>query len=338
MFNLPIFDRILNYILNGDRKHFLADKLNSIYTPTILIFFALIISSKQLIGSPINCIIPFEYKGSWDNYVENYCFLTQVNDVSNDEKLPFDMPLREQRSYNYYAWIPIILTIQSLVFCFPLLLWNYFSTNTQVDYQKCVNTNNQQNFFKSLLKRYKQNDWYNDCFLTILYLSVKILYIINIFFQFYILGKFFGFDFLKWGYFVLLENSFEYFPIINFCNFNLVKLGSIMTNTVQCFFSINLFNKFAFMFVWFWLLILLVINCITFIYWLVIIAPMHRLFFVKLYIDRKNLRIFTRECLTADIFLMLLSMREFETELYIIDFLDNLYNVWHNDRKMFHCV
>ena len=64
MFNLPIFDRILNYILNSDRKHFLADKLNFIYTPTILIFFALIISSKQLIGSPINCIIPFEYKGS----------------------------------------------------------------------------------------------------------------------------------------------------------------------------------------------------------------------------------------------------------------------------------
>ena len=65
---------------------------------------------------------------------------------------------------------------------------------------------------------------------------------------------------------------------------------------------------------------------------------MHRLFFVKLYIDRKNLRIFTRECLTADIFLMLLSMREFETELYIIDFLDNLYNVWHNDRKTLHFV
>ena len=213
MFNIPILDRILKVILNGRRKHLLSDKLNSVLTPCILIFFSIIISSKQLIGNPINCIIPQEFKTVWDNYVENYCFLAKVYHVSIKEPIPFNSTERNERSFSFYSWIPIILTIQALIFSIPLLIWDYFTENTLINYQKFLTDDQKEGFFRFYMKNTRNTVQFKRLYLTLLYFLIKLFYILNILFQFFTLSRFFGFDFLQWGYRVFTEDDLNIFFI-----------------------------------------------------------------------------------------------------------------------------
>ena len=326
MFNIPILDRILKVILNGRRKHLLSDKLNSVLTPCILIFFSIIISSKQLIGNPINCIIPQEFKTVWDNYVENYCFLAKVYHVSIKEPIPFNSTERNERSFSFYSWIPIILTIQALTFSIPLLIWDYFTENTLINYQKFLTDDQKEGFFRFYMKKTRNTVQFKRLYLTLLYFVIKLFYILNILFQFFTLSRFFGFDFLQWGYRVFTEDDFEYFPYINYCDFYIRQLSnSVQIHTVQCFFSVNLFNKFVFVFVWFWLIALFLINLVTFLYWLFLFSPFYKGYFIRNYVNSLFIQKFV---LKYDFFLLLLFINALENPAFIYDFIGSLHSIW----------
>ena len=79
---------------------------------------------------------------------------------------------------------------------------------------------------------------------------------------------------------------------------------------------------------------LLVINCVTLLYWFLILSPPYRLFFVRTYVDKKYDYNFVNNFLSADLFLTILFIKESETVLYVSDFLNCLYNLWYNNYKI----
>ncbi len=45
-----------------------SDRLNWYYTTTLLIILSLLISYKSFSARPIECWLPYEFKGSWEHY------------------------------------------------------------------------------------------------------------------------------------------------------------------------------------------------------------------------------------------------------------------------------
>ena len=184
MFNLPFVDKILYALINNRKKLLFNDKINCIFTPALFMFFTLIITTKEHIGSPINCILPTEFKSSgWDQYILNFCFMNNVYHIPINQSIPQNDSNRTDKSFSYYPWIPIILSLESLLFYLPFQLW-LFSTNlTVIDYENCwLIGKNCKEYASCCSEKLKGRNFYNNTYFTFIYFSVKILYILNIVF------------------------------------------------------------------------------------------------------------------------------------------------------------
>ena len=111
-------------------------------------------------------------------------------------------------------------------------------------------------------------------FLTTLYLFTKLLYVLNVVLQFFILNAFLGPQYTFWGFGILqdLINGREWtesghFPRVTLCDFNVRVLSNIHRWTVQCVLMINMFNEKIFVFFWFWFLFVGILSFLSLVYW-----------------------------------------------------------------------
>lgn len=111
-------------------------------------------------------------------------------------------------------------------------------------------------------------------FLLVLFLFVKILYLLNSFVQLFILNHFLGNNYLLLGADVIGKiwagedwAQTERFPRVTMCDFKIREVGIVHRYTVQCVLQINLFNEKIFIFIWFWLCIVTAMNIIDLLSW-----------------------------------------------------------------------
>lgn len=113
--------------------------------------------------------------------------------------------------------------------------------------------------------------------LTLIYLSIKLIYIFNIVVQLVSLNYLMNFHFdLKYLfdrfriYSNPIENKTSQFPSNVFCDFFIRFLGKNKhRHTIQCLLPINIFNEKIFIFAYFWLIFLLICTSYNFlVHWL----------------------------------------------------------------------
>ena len=80
-----------------------------------------------------------------------------------------------------------------------------------------------------------------------------------------------------------------------------------MSMPIVCsvFFAINLFNKFVFITIWLWLIMLFFANLFTLIYWIIMFIPRYRRIFLKKYI-KHGLSMSFLEKMPTDLYLFIL--------------------------------
>jgi hypothetical protein len=120
-------------------------------------------------------------------------------------------------------------------------------------------------------------------YLVILYFFVKILNIANCVGQLALISVLLGRNFYMYGTTIFKDiiqgkgyADSEYFPRVTMCKFQVRELGLKNYSheyNVQCVLPINLFNQQIFTFLWFWYLILLVINTSTLMIWVYRFIP-----------------------------------------------------------------
>ena len=111
-------------------------------------------------------------------------------------------------------------------------------------------------------------------YLTVLYILTKLLYIGNAIMQLFALNIFMGHNFSAYGVDVIsaLLNGDEWiesyrFPRVTMCDFNVRRLGNVNRYTLQCVLPINLFNEKIFLFVWFWIVFVIAMSCVSLVQW-----------------------------------------------------------------------
>ncbi|CAI5438969.1 unnamed protein product [Caenorhabditis angaria] len=290
----------LDAFLKGLHKQYdddSIDRLNYYWTPMLLIIFALTLSAKQYVGQPIQCWIPAQFTGAWEQYSENYCFVQNTYFINPDKYIPDSELDREAAEIGYYQWVPFILGLQAILFYLPSLFWRLMNFNSGVALKKLlfgaknadkVNEKARQESAKStaahifeavtLQKRFSKYSHgsftHNGSYLAYLYIFTKVLYLVQIIAQFVILNNFLSTTYTFWGVGILNDilrgrewEESGHFPRVTMCDFEVRVLGNKHRHTVQCVLMINMFNEKVYVFIWFWLVLVGFLTALNLVNW-----------------------------------------------------------------------
>ena len=252
----PWSEKLLAGLKSQSHLEFI-DKLNGVYTALLLLAFSALVSTKQLLGSPIQCWTPAEFPSAWTSYAETYCLVEGTH----------YSPIRKNASrkdssstpVSYYQWIPFVLVVQAMLFLSPgVLVQPNLKTFGKLE--------------KSELAGYFHHRVIHDrpLTITVLYLLRKLLYLLNVSCQIILINAFFGNGWSEqlWGWETILKHVFEgktwhttgIFPRVAFCTFSVRVLGNVQDYTLQCLLAVNMLNEKIYIILWLWFLLLMVVG------------------------------------------------------------------------------
>ncbi|GMT00551.1 hypothetical protein PENTCL1PPCAC_22725 [Pristionchus entomophagus] len=293
MFFLDIFVKALKPQFDDDS----IDRLNYYYTPMLLVIFALTLSAKQYVGQPIQCWIPAQFTGAWEQYSENYCFVQNTYFLPLHHYIPNDVEDRESKEIGYYQWVPFILGLQAILFYLPALVWRILNWQSGLAVKSLVRMSQDTGNLKadgrvasiqvvashihdalsmnSRMANYSKVKFlHNGSYLTSIYLLIKVFYLVQVFMQFIILNSFLSTQYTFWGFGILRDifsgrewEESGHFPRVTMCDFEVRVLGNKHRHTVQCVLMINMFNEKVYLFLWWWLLGVGIATLLNLIWW-----------------------------------------------------------------------
>lgn len=161
-------------------------------------------------------------------------------------------------------------------------------------------------------------------YLVILYIFCKLLYLLNVFGQLFLMTRLLGIENYHYLGFEILSRmakgadmiSGHYFPKVTHCDFKIRELGDDHQYTVQCVLSINIFTEKIYIILWFWYVILSVITIIDLFTFIIRnCLPNQRYNYIRKHVlifskiedkeDLKHLKKFTQNYLRPDLILVL---------------------------------
>ncbi|CAF3470296.1 unnamed protein product [Rotaria sp. Silwood1] len=257
-------------------------------------------------------VLVAEFKGQHDGYANSICWLKGSYYLPTED---ITIPDRSKpRTYfvSYYQWTAFILLFMAMFFLLPRYIWHTFTRLGGLNIQRLIKTiKDQPDTDKGVESVQKSFRLYLDAQYTLkgemccgfrcsnfyigytlMYLAVKVLYVINSLTQFFLLNAFLSFNFTSFGpegINKLLSDGdwFESprFPRVTMCDFMVRRLGSNQHwYAVQCTLPINMFNEKIFLGIWLWLIILTIFNFLSIFPWIILFGRGQRSSVIKKYL------------------------------------------------------
>ncbi|VDL80694.1 unnamed protein product [Nippostrongylus brasiliensis] len=275
------------------------DRLHYYYTTTFLLLTAVLVSLKMFGGRPIECWLPAEYKSSWEDYTEMYCWARNTYYAPfQDPNLP-EVQDRGKTMVSYYQWVPFFLVIVAFMFYSPCLLWRLLYDKSGIRLKDIMCFANDKSNVQPSARRANINGLamhlssvfnhrfrfgsvhpyhhkvlkflnlrFYEAYLTFLYLGIKLLFLINVLVQMFLLSRFLETNsqgFYGYGIFWDLITGQGWtespnFPVVTYCDMEIRILGHIQRHTVQC--------VLIFLLLWLWYTLLAVISFGSIMSWI----------------------------------------------------------------------
>lgn len=276
-------------------------------TMVILVAFSMVITAKQYVGDPINCMV----KGIPSHIMDSYCWIystfTLPGATSANSAHPgvsTNVEGDEIKHHMYYQWVCFVLFFQAVCFYVPRHLWKSWeggrvkmlSVSLSVPISNEDRTERVHELTRYFIKNLNTHNFY-----IIYYVMCECLNLVNVLAQIVFLDYFLDGEFRTYGADVLMfsemlpENRIDpmarVFPKVTKCTFqNYGPSGTVQSIDGLCVLPLNIVNEKIFVFIWFWFLIVAAVSAVNLLYRvLVIVVPHLRVFLMK-----SNSRLTTR--------------------------------------------
>jgi len=247
-------------------------------TVIVLITCSLLVTSRQYIGDPIDCIVDADIP---QNVMDTYCWIhatfTIPNRISgavgNDVPHPGVAPAGddEKKYHKYYQWVCFTLFFQAALFYIPRYFWKIWDGGRLKMLVQDLNVpivdQDQKEDRKKVLVDYFIEDRHGHNFYAYRFFLCEFLNLFNVVGQLFFMNFFLGGEFTTYGADVLAMTELEQeqrsdpmskvFPKVTKCTFH--KFGP--SGTVQgfdglCVLPLNIINEKIYVFLWFWFVLL----------------------------------------------------------------------------------
>lgn len=115
-----------------------VDRLSRRYTTFFLVLFAILVSTKQYVGEPINCWVPAQFTENHEEYANKICWVSNTYFLPFTKKVPITDEPKESKKIGYYQWVPMILMGQSIMFFLPCIFWRLLNQRSGINIKAVV--------------------------------------------------------------------------------------------------------------------------------------------------------------------------------------------------------
>jgi len=262
------------------------------YKATLVVFVtaSLLVTSRQYIGDPIDCIVD----GVPGGIMDTYCWIHSTFSIptrwkSKDGKeIPHpgvspeaDLKGEEVKYHKYYQWVCFVLFLQAAFFYIPRYLWKTSEGGkirllVQELQEPIISADGRQTQIDNIIQFWSIHRGTHGLY-TARYIFCEILNFANVIGQIYFTDYFLGYEFRTYGSDVLSYTGMEYedrpdpmakvFPKVTKCTFfQYGPSGTVEKKDGLCVLPLNIINEKIYIFIWFWLIAIAVISGIALIY------------------------------------------------------------------------
>ncbi|KAG8190389.1 hypothetical protein JTE90_022032 [Oedothorax gibbosus] len=275
------------------------------FTGLALLFASILVSGYQFFGNPIMCIQKDDIP---EQLLNTYCWIegtftlpkalfkdvgTEVVYPGVDKYLPGD----ELVEHTFYQWVCFMLFIQALMFCVPYVLWQSVEAGRMTHLAQklrnpCLPTKECEPGYKGLVTFFRSHRFEHKFYAT-KFLFCEVLNLVNVIFQIFFINLFLGGEFTKYGVDVIkytneeqqnrLDPMIRVFPRITKCTFHKYgSSGDVQRHDALCLLPLNILNEKIYIVMWFWFIILAILDGLLLLFRLAaILSPSVRLFLMK---------------------------------------------------------
>ncbi|GAB0088041.1 Innexin [Sergentomyia squamirostris] len=342
---LDIFRGLKNLIkvshINIDSPVF---RLHYSVTVMLLMAFSLIVTTRQYVGNPIDCV---HTKDIPEDVLNTYCWIHSTYTLrsyfrkkqGSEAAYPgignSEGKTTDRKEYKYYQWVCFCLFFQAILFYTPRWLWKSWEGGKihalmmDLDIGICSEIEKKQK--KKLLIDYLWDNLRYHNWWAYRYFLCELLALINVIGQMFLMNKFFDGEFLKFGIEVIahmqedqedrVDPMIYIFPRMTKCTF--YKYGSggeVEKHDAMCILPLNVVNEKIYIFLWFWFIILTILTALTVMYRIVIIfSPRMRVYLLRLrfrLVRRDAIETIVRRSKMGDWFLLYMLGENIDTLIF----------------------
>lgn len=300
-------------------------------TVIILVAFSLLVTSRQYIGDPIDCIVDDVPLNIMDTYCWIYSTFTIPNRIGGRIGKDVVQPgiashvegEDEVKYHKYYQWVCFVLFFQAMFFYLPRYMWKTWEggrikmlvldLNCPIISEECKSDR------KKLLIDYFATNLHMQNFYAVRFFLCEFLNFVNVIAQIFFMDYFLEGEFSTYGSDVLRFTEMEpedradpmarVFPKVTKCTFHKYgPSGSIQKLDGLCVLPLNIVNEKIYVFLWFWFLFVAVLSGLNLVYrTAVVVMPKFRLLLLRArsrLAPQDEVETITKKCQIGDWFIL----------------------------------
>lgn len=269
------------------------------YKGTVVVFVlaSLLVTSRQFIGDPIDCIVD----GIPGNIMNTYCWIHSTFSIpsrwTGKEGVhvphPGISPVAdledgtEVKYHKYYQWVCFFLFLQAGLFYIPRYLWKA-SEGKKIAMlvgdlmEPMLGAKEKEEQISLIVRYFRMHRGTHSLYATRFFLC-EVLNFVNVIGQIYFIDMFLGYEFRTYGMDVVNFTEMEpedradpmakVFPKVTKCTFHKYgPSGTVEKKDGLCILPLNIINEKIFVFVWFWLIFVAAVTGVFLIYRIAVLA------------------------------------------------------------------